>query len=139
MPSPLPSLIPRSLKSGVIAAVVGLGLLLTASVVISYHRNKTTVGTINYTQLHALGAASAASSLSVEGEYITVIARDGANFQALVTNVAAQQEIVETFRKSNVPVEFRPSRAAAVATTLNWLVPVLALLALGIIGLSDSR
>src|SRR5450432_1606075 len=106
MPSPSPSLIPRSLKSGVIVAVAGLGLLLTASVAISYHRNKITVGSINYTQLHALGAASAASSLSVEGDFITVIAKDGTISQALVTNEAAQQEIVETFRKSNVPVEF---------------------------------
>src|ERR1700730_10390122 len=117
MPSPLPRLIPRSQKSGVIVALAGLGLLLTASALISYQRNKTTVSTINYTQLHALGAASAASSLSVEGELITVIARDGTISQALVTNEAAQQEIVETFRKSNVPVEFHSSRTAAVATT----------------------
>ena len=134
MPSPLPRLIPRSQKLGVIVALAGLGLLLTASFAISYHRHKTTVSSVNYTQLHALGAASAASSLSVEGEYITVIAKDGTISQALVTNEAAQQEIVETFRKSNVPVEFRPSRSAAVATTLNWLVPVLAFAALGIIG-----
>jgi len=133
MPSPLPRLIPRTQKSSVMA-LAGLCLLLTASVVISYHRHKTTVSSINYTQLHALGAAAAASSLSVEGEYITVIAKDGAISQALVTNEAAQQEIVETFRKSNVPVEFRPSRGAALATTLNWLIPVLAFVAFGIIG-----
>ena len=134
MPSPLPSLIPRSSKSGVIAAVVGVGLLLTASVGISYHRNKTTVGSINYTQLHALGVASAASSLSVAGDFITVVAKDGTTSQALVTNQAAQQEIVETFRKGNVPVEFHTARGAAVATALNWLIPVLAFIAFGVIG-----
>jgi cell division protease FtsH len=111
-----------------------VGLLLTASVGISYHRNKTTVGRINYTQLHALGAASAASSLSVAGDFITVIAKDGTTSQALVTNQAAQQEIVETFRKGNVPVEFQTARGAAVAAALNWLIPVLTFIAFGVIG-----
>src|SRR5258706_2433215 len=134
MPSPLPRLNSRSVRSGVIVALAGLGLFLTATIVISYQLNRTTVSNINYTQLHALGASSAVSSLSVEGEFITVIARDGTISQALVTNAAAQQEIVETFRKNNVPVEFLPSRAAAVSTTLGWLVPVLAFVAFGIIG-----
>ncbi|MEP6707215.1 MAG: AAA family ATPase [Pyrinomonadaceae bacterium] len=89
---------------------------------------------INYTQLHALGAASTISSLSIEGEMITVVATDGVISQAVVTNGSAQQEIAETFRKNNVPVEFRPSRAAAIATTLNWLIPVLTLFAFGFIG-----
>ena len=134
MPSRLPRLILQSPKSSVFVAIAGLGLLLTASFAISYHRNKTTVSNINYTQLHALGESAAALSLSVEGDFITVVAADGTLSQALVTNQAAQQEIVETFRKSNVPVEFHQSSAAAVATTMSWLIPVFAFVAFGVIG-----
>ena len=89
---------------------------------------------INYTQLHALGGAATIASLSVEGEHVTVTAKDGTISQAVVTTEAAQQEIAETFRKHNVPVEFRPSRAAALAGTLNWLVPVVVFIALGLVG-----
>lgn len=135
MPSRLKRFSARRLKSGATLSLSAFGLLLIASLImISSQGNGANVKIINYTELHALGASAAASSLRVEGEFITVNAKDGSISQALVTNQAAQQEIVETFRKSNVPVEFLPSRAAAIATTLNWLVPVLAFLVLGIVG-----
>ena len=133
MPSPLPRLIPLSQKTSLMLAT-GVLLLLAATAVIMYHRSQPAVQSINYTQLHALGTASTISSLSIEGELVTVVARDGVISQAVVTNAAAQQEIAETFRKNNVPVEFRPSRAAAIATTLNWLIPVLTLFAFGFVG-----
>ena len=133
MPSPLPRLIPLSQKTGLMLAT-GVLLLLAATAGIMYQRSRPTVRSINYTQLHALGTAGTVSSLSIEGELITVVASDGVISQAVVTNGAAQQEIAETFRKNNVPVEFHPSRAAAIATTLNWLVPVLTLFAFGFVG-----
>src|SRR5687767_11669543 len=133
MPSPLPRLTPLSHKKTVALAAVLL-LLLVTSAVILYQRSRPVVQTINYTQLHALGASSTVASLNVEGEVITVTATNGAISQAVVTNQAAQQEIAETFRKNNVPVEFHPSRSAAVAATLNWLIPVLTLVAFGFVG-----
>ena len=133
MPSPLPRLSPLSHKTSVSLAAVLL-LLLATSAVILYERSRPVVQTINYTQLHALGTTAAVASLSVEGEVMTVTATNGAISQAVVTNPAAQQEIAETFRKNNVPVEFHPSRSAAVAATLNWLIPVLTLFAFGLVG-----
>ncbi|MEO8434640.1 MAG: AAA family ATPase [Pyrinomonadaceae bacterium] len=133
MPSPLPRLSPLSHRTSIALAAVLL-LLLATSAVILYQRGRPVVQTINYTQLHALGAASTVASLNVEGEVITVTATNGAISQAVVTNQAAQQEIAETFRKNNVPVEFHPSRSAAVAATLNWLIPVLTLFAFGLVG-----
>jgi cell division protease FtsH len=134
MPSPLPNLVPRSQKSITIVVLFALGLLLTASVSISLYRSKTKVSNINYTQLHALGAVAAGSSLIVEGDTLRVIAADGTISQALVTNEAAQHEVVETFRKNNVPIEFRPSRAAEVTMILNWLLPVVIVFAFAVIG-----
>lgn len=134
MPSRLPRLILRSQKSGVILAVVGLALVLIASIGIFYRHNGRVVQTINYTQLHALGSDSVASYVSVEGESLTVTTKDGRILQAFVTSEAAQQEIVETFRKDNIPIEFRPSRADAFSATLNWVVPVLMFFAFGFIG-----
>jgi len=114
-------------------AAAALVLLLATSLAILVKRNKTTVNRINYTQLHALGSVGAASSLIVEGELISVIGKDGAISQALVTNEAAQQEIVETFRKNNVQVEFHSMNALGAVALLNWLVPVLIVLAFAII------
>ncbi len=65
MPSPLPRLTQRSQKSILIIGLVAVSLLLIVGLVISLHRAKTTVSTINYTQLHALGTAGAATGLSV--------------------------------------------------------------------------
>ena len=133
MPSPLPRLIPLSQKTSLMLAT-GVLLLLAATAAVMYHRSRPAVQSINYTQLHELGSAGTILSLSIEDELVTVVARDGVISQAVVTNGAAQQEIAETFRKNNVPVEFRPSRAAAIATTLNWLIPVLTLFAFGFVG-----
>jgi cell division protease FtsH len=134
MSSPLPRLIPASQKKSLWLTLVLLLLPLATFVLVGYQRSRPVVQSINYTQLHALGAAGTITSLSVEGERVTITAADGTISQAIVTNEAAQQEIAETFRKNNVSVEFRPSRAAAIAAALNWLVPVVVLLAFGLVG-----
>ena len=92
------------------------------------------VKNINYTQLLALGDASAALTLSVEGELLTVTEKNGTLAQAIVTNELAQKEIIDTFKKSNVPVEFRSLRPGAFSTALNWIVPIMTILLLGFIG-----
>ncbi|MEA2206974.1 MAG: cell division protease FtsH [Blastocatellia bacterium] len=134
MPSPLPRLIPASRKKNTLLTL-GLVLLVSATfIVVTYQRARPAVRSINYTQLHDLGTAATVASLIFEGEQVTVTAKDGTVSQATITNEAAQQEIAETFRKNSVPVEFRPSRAAAIASLLNWGIPVLTLLALGLVG-----
>jgi cell division protease FtsH len=134
MPSPLPRLIPAAQKKNTLLTL-GLVMLVSATfVAVTYQRARPAVRSINYTQLHELGTAATVASLVFEGEQVTVTAKDGAISQATITNEAAQQEIAETFRKNSVPVEFRPSRAAAIASFLNWGIPVLTLLALGLVG-----
>ncbi|MDX6612447.1 MAG: cell division protease FtsH [Blastocatellia bacterium] len=134
MSSPLLRLIPSSQKKNISVAILLLFLISATFVLVGYQNRRPVVKSINYTALHALGAGTTIATLTVEGEQVTVTAHDGTISQAVITNEAAQQEIAETFRKNNVPVEFRPSRAAAIATALNWIVPIVTLLTLGFVG-----
>ncbi|HEY0079544.1 MAG TPA: ATP-dependent zinc metalloprotease FtsH [Pyrinomonadaceae bacterium] len=133
---PLPRLIPRSPKTGLIVSIAGLGVLLVALLgfELFYKPSQTVIHKINYTQLRALGEASAVASLSVEGELLTVRQQDGSLAQTVVTNEAAQQEIIATFTKHNVPVEFQSQRPGTLMTALSWGLPLLTLLALGFVG-----
>jgi cell division protease FtsH len=127
-------LLPHTQKPSFIVTVGLLLLLLVASFYILYARHSPVVHNINYTQLRTLGESGAATSLSIDGEQLTVTARDGVISQAIVTNEAAQQEIVAAFAKSNVPVEFRSLRPSLLSTAMGWLIPILTLAAFGFIG-----
>jgi hypothetical protein len=67
MPSPLPRLIPRSQKVGLVLAISILFLLVSASVYVIRERSQPAVQKINYTQLRTLGESSAAVSLKISG------------------------------------------------------------------------
>jgi cell division protease FtsH len=127
-------LLPHTQKPSFIVAVGLLLLLLVASFYILYARHTPVVHNINYTELRSLGESGAASSLSIDGEQLTVTGRDGVISQAIVTNEAAQQEIVTAFAKSNVPVEFRSLRPSPLSTAMGWLIPILTLAAFAFIG-----
>ncbi|MFN2453953.1 MAG: ATP-dependent zinc metalloprotease FtsH [Pyrinomonadaceae bacterium] len=132
---PLPRSVSRTSKAGLMFAFV---LLLSGLAYIGlqtiYLRHQPIVKKINYTELLALGNTASASSLRVEGELLTVTTLDGSVAQAIVTNEAAQQQIIGEFAKSNVPVEFRSLRPGALVTALDWLVPLLVLGAFGFVG-----
>ncbi len=123
MPSPLPRLIPRIQKSSLIVAIGLLLLLVLASVLFIYQRNQPVVREINSTQLRALGETGAAASLKVEDETLIVTGHDGALSQAIVTNAATQNEIINVFVKNNLPVEFRSLKPSGWSTALTWLIP----------------
>jgi cell division protease FtsH len=111
--------------------------LVVAAVVIAivvYRASQPAVAQINYSQLYTLANASGATALTVEGETLTVRKQDGSLVEAVVTGEAAQHEIVEQFRKNNVPVEFRLLRPGIVVTILNWALPVLCLAFVGFAG-----
>ena len=72
--------------------------------------------------------------MQVEGETITITRQDGSLVEATVTGEAAQHEIVEVFRKNNVPVEFRPLQPGLWVSILNWLIPILTLGLIGLVG-----
>jgi cell division protease FtsH len=134
MPSPLPRLLPRSQKTGLVVAIGLFLLLLVASLFIIYERQQSSVRKINSTELRALGESGGAASLSVEGEVMTITARDGSVSQAIVTNMETQNEIVGLFSKGSVPVEFHSQQPSTLNTALSWLVPILTLAAFAFIG-----
>ncbi len=125
MPSPLPRLLPRIQKSSLIVAVGLLLLLIVASAFIIYQRSRPVVREINSTQLRALGETGTAASLKVEDETLIVTGHDGVISQAIVTNAATQNEIINVFVKNNLPVEFRSLKPSGFSTALTWLIPFL--------------
>jgi len=99
-----------------------------------YQRQQATVAKINYSQLYSLAGTAGAAALTVEGETMTVTKQDGSLVVAIVTGEAAQHEIVEQFRKNNVPVEFRALQPSLLVTVLNWALPILCLGCIGFAG-----
>ncbi|HYY56329.1 MAG TPA: AAA family ATPase, partial [Pyrinomonadaceae bacterium] len=134
MPSPLPRLLPHTQKPSFVIAVALLLLLVVASFFTLYARHKPVVRNINYTELRALSESGAATSVSIDGELLTVVGRDGAILQAIVTTDAAKQDIVSAFARSNVPVEFLSLKPSPISTAMGWLIPVLTLAAFAFIG-----
>jgi cell division protease FtsH len=115
---------------------IGLATLLLSLLVFhfAYQNHKSVVAKINYTQLRALGESASIESLNIEGEVLTVKKPDGSTAQAIVTNEAAQQEIIGVFAKNNVPIEFQSLQPSALVTALNWLLPFLTLGAFAFVG-----
>ena len=134
MRSPIPKTLLRSQKVTLAFAIVLLVVLVGATSLIVHQRTRSVVQPINYSQLYQIAEAESATALSIEGETLTVTKRDGSVSVATVTNEAAQQNVVEAFRKHNVPVEFRPIQAGLAVTALHWITPVVTLLLLAFVG-----
>ena len=134
MPTPLPKLFLRSRRTTVVAISAVLTVLVIAVGIILYQRSQPVVERINYSQLYNVAQASRGVALVIEGEELTVRKVDGSLVQATVTGQSAQQEVIELFRKNNLPIEFRPVQPGMAATLLNWFLPILMIGALGIVG-----
>ena len=134
MPLPRPILRSQKRVSLVVAFAALAALVAVAGFEFLYNRQQPVIQHINYTQLRALGEAGTAVALNVEGEVLTVTGSDGVLARAVVTNEAAQQEIINLFSRNNVQVEFRSLRPGPVETALNWALPIMTLFALGFIG-----
>lgn len=89
---------------------------------------------INYSELYKLAETGAATSLTIEGDALTVQNAQGTSLQASVTSETVRQGLVEQFRKNNVPIEFRPVRPTLGAILLTWVAPIVTVLLLGLIG-----
>jgi cell division protease FtsH len=133
MPSPLPRLLPRSQKAGLIVASGLLLLLAISSVFIIYHRRQPVVHEINSTQLLALGESSEVASLKVEDETLTVTGKDGSISQAIVTNAVTQNDIISLFIKNKLQVEFSSLKPSGFSTALTWIIPLLTFAVLGFV------
>ena len=131
MPTPSPRVSVRTRRVALITLAVITFSLVIAATVVTYQRRQPPLQTINYSQLYALAETSGAVALQVEGETLTVTRSDGARQEATVTGEAAQHEIVQLFRKQNVPVEFRPLQPGFLVSSLNWVLPIFTLALIG--------
>ncbi|MGB7925376.1 MAG: AAA family ATPase [Pyrinomonadaceae bacterium] len=134
MPSPLPRSILQSQKLSFVAVALVLLLLAGASVYTIYQRRQPLVKKINYTELRALSDASTVASLSIDGELVTLVGRDGSISQAVVPISEGQQEIAASFAKHGIPVDYASLRPSPLTTIVGWLIPLLTLAAFGFVG-----
>ncbi len=134
MPTPSPRVSVRTRK----LAIVGLSVIILAVIVAAsiriYQWRQLPVQTINYSQLYQLAEAGGAIAVSVEGETLTVTKADGSLVDATVPVGTTQQDVVQLFRKDNVPVEFRPVQPGLLSTVASWLLPILTLGLIGFAG-----
>ena len=131
MPTPTPRVSVRTRRVALVTLAVITFSLVIAATVVTYQRRQPPLQTINYSQLYALAETGGAVALQVEGETLTVTRSDGARQEATVTGEAAQHEIVQLFRKQNVPVEFRPLQPGFLVSSLNWVLPIFTLALIG--------
>jgi hypothetical protein len=110
MPSPIPKTILRSPKIALTSTAVLLLVLAPIIAVVIYQRQSVTSQKINYSQLYSLAESTTAALVTIEGDVLTVQAKDGSLLQATVTSEIARQGVVEMFRKNSVPIEFQALR-----------------------------
>jgi len=135
MPTPTPRVSVRTRRLAlVILAVISFSLVIAATIV-TYQCRQPPVQRINYSQLYAFAETGGAVALQVDGETLTLTKADGSLVEATVPGMTAQ-EVVQLFRKNNVPVEFRPLQPGTLSSIVSWLLPVLTL---GLIGVAGWR
>jgi cell division protease FtsH len=117
-----------------IVASALLLFLLAAFGLFAYSRKQPVVREINYTQLRELAEAGGAASVKIDGEVVIVTAADGTISTAVVPSQAAQQDVATAFLKNKTEIEYKSLQPGVIVTALGYLFPVVALLALGVIG-----
>jgi cell division protease FtsH len=127
MPTPAPRVSLRSRKVVTCSVAFILVVLIAVASVVTYQHRLPKVEKINYSQLYSVAETGVATALQVEGETITITKKDGSLVEATVTGEAAQHEVVELFRKSNVPVAFRPLQPGLFVSVFNWALPIMTL------------
>ena len=136
MPTPTPRVSVRTRRVALVGLAIITFSLVIAAAIATYQRHQPPVQKINYSQLYALAETGGAVALSVEGELLTVTKADGSLQEATVTGETTQAEIVQLFRKKNVPVEFRPLQPGMLSSIVGWALPILTL---GLIGFAGWR
>ncbi len=134
MPTPTPNLPLRTRR--IVSVSIGfIGVaVIVATLLIMYQRQQPVVQKINYSELYKLSESTGVASLTVEGATMTVRLVDGSTVEATVTAATSQHDVVESFRKQNVPVEFRPLDAGTMTSVMNWVLPLLSIALLGFFG-----
>jgi cell division protease FtsH len=127
MPTPTPRVSLRTRRVALACIAVFIFSVVTTGSIVTYLQRQPQVQRINYSQLYSLAEAGGATALTIEGETVTVTRPDGTIVEATVTGEATQHDVVQLFRKNNVPVEFRPLQPGLLANVLNWGLPILML------------
>ena len=127
MRTPTPRVSVRTRRVALVTLAVITIALTIAATVVTYQRQLPPVQTINYSQIFGLAEAGGAVALQIEGETLTVTKADGSLIKATVPAGTAQHEVVQLFRKNNVPVEFQPVQPGLLSNVVSWLLPVLTL------------
>lgn len=127
MPTPTPRVSVRTRRVALVTLAITTIALTIAATVVTYQRQLPTVEKINYSQIYSLAEVGGAAALQVEGATMTVTKVDGTLVEATVTGETAQHEVIQLFRKNNVPVEFRPVQPGMLSNVVSWLLPVLTL------------
>ena len=127
MRTPTPRVSVRTRRVALVTLATITIALTIAATVVTYQRQLPPVQTINYSQIFGLAEAGGAVALQIEGETLTVTKADGSLIRATVPAGTAQHEVVQLFRKNNVPVEFRPVQPGMLSNVVSWLLPVLTL------------
>lgn len=136
MPTPSPRVSVRTRKVAIIGlSVIALALIVAGTIAI-YQTQLSSVQKINYSQLYNLAQTGGAVALAVEGETLTVTKADGTLVEATVTGETTQAEVVQLFRKNNVPIEFRPLQPGLLSDVLSWGLPILML---GVVGFASWK
>src|SRR5688500_15013967 len=127
MPTPTLRVACRTRKVALVTLAVFTLSFVVAAFIVTYQRQQPPVETINYSQLYNFAESGGALALQVEGELLTVTKSDGSRQEATVTGGTAQHEVVQLFRKNNVPVEYRPVQPGFLSNLASWLLPILTL------------
>jgi ATP-dependent Zn protease len=133
---PFPRLIPHTQKKGLTLSLIGFLLALLALVAFQniYQRSQPVVRNVQYPEIRALAETSRVLAVSVDGELLSVRQKDGTLAQSVITNPATQNDVIALFAKNNVAIVFESQRPGALMTALNWGLPILMLLTLGVVG-----
>lgn len=127
MRTPTPWVSVRTRRVALVTLAIVTISVTVAATVVTYQRQLPTVEKINYSQIYSLAEVGGAAALQVEGATMTVTKADGSLVEATVTGETAQHEVIQLFRKNNVPVEFRPVQPGMLSNVVSWLLPVLTL------------
>lgn len=122
----------RSRKASLIIGLAVLLVLAAVYGVVISSVHQPVVKRINYTELRNLAETpNVISSLVVDGEIMTVIGRDNALSESVVTNSQAQQQVIESFSNKKIPVEFRSIRPNTFAVVFGYAFPFMLVGGLG--------
>jgi cell division protease FtsH len=115
----------RSQRSiGAVVLVLAAALTIGSISVIRYRSAKSSVQTVNYSELYTIAESGAATSVVIANDSLTVTGADGVVVQSTVAGESFRQVVVELFRKNHVPVEFASTQPSLAASALMYSWPV---------------